>query len=160
MAVLLADPHIGRELTDDITCEDYFRIAADHVKRLQPDLIFVPGDLTQNSADERHSAILKSILDDTQIPYHVVAGNTDVRTLPHLGLLNAFVERWQLPYYWYTVVHYNTLFVMLDSNILRNRDNREVDPDIAALAWEELEWLESTLEQGQGTCGRGRHQGV
>ena len=149
MALLLADPHIGRDIADDVTCEDHFRIAASHAKRLQPDLIFVPGDLTQNFADETQSQILQSILEETQIPYHVVAGNTDVRSRPRLSLLNAFVEQWQLPYYWYTVEHYNTLFVMLDSNILRNRDNPEVDPDVAALAWEELDWLASTLEQGQ-----------
>lgn len=156
LVALLADPHMGAERCspEGLDCEALVRTAAAHVERLQPDLILWAGDLLQDRQDEESYERLKSILEDMShsgssdhtIPYHVIPGNTDVGSLPTLERLDAFREQWQLPYYWYTVEYYNTLFVMLDSNILRNRDNDEVDEDIVELAWEELGWLDATLQ--------------
>jgi len=161
LVALLTDFHMGAERCspEGLDCEALIRTAATHVKRLQPDLILWAGDLLQNDRDEESYERLKSILEDMSrsggdhtTPNYVIPGNTDVGSLPTLERLNAFQERWNLPYYWYTVEYYNTLFVMLDSNVLRNRDNDEADEDIVELAWEELGWLETTL-QGSATGG-------
>ena len=158
LVALLTDPHMGALdcSPEGLDCEALVRTAATHVKRLQPDLILWAGDLLQDREDEESYETMKDILEDMShsgaIPYYVIPGNTDVGSVPTLQRLNNFQEQWQLPYYWYTVEYYDTRFLMLDSNILRNRDNTdEAEEDIVQLAREELEWLEATLDEASST---------
>jgi 3',5'-cyclic AMP phosphodiesterase CpdA len=142
---LLADPQIGWN-RDGYNSEKLFRVAASHLRELKPKFILVAGDMIQDPGNNAQYRTAKSILDSVNIPYYAIAGNHDVRGNPRLNLLNDFVQDWNLPYYWYTVRHCNTLFVMLDSNILRARDDGDAEEEIVELAVEQLEWLDKTLK--------------
>jgi len=144
LVALVADPQIGWN-QDGYNSERLFQEASTHLKRLQPDLILVAGDLIQTPGREHQYQIVKSILNDMEIPYFVISGNHDVKQ--NLDSLNEFVNWWNLSYYWYTLRHYNTLFVMMESTILRARDDQDADSEVRQLAWEELEWLKKTLHQ-------------
>ena len=143
---LLADPQVGWNL-NGYNSQELFRVAASHLRDLKPEFILVAGDMIQSAGSRNEYRTSKSIMDSISIPYHVVAGNHDVQSNPRMDLLNEFVQDWDIPYYWYTVRHCNTLFVMLDSNILRARDEEEAEDEVVALAVEQLEWLDATLRE-------------
>jgi 3',5'-cyclic AMP phosphodiesterase CpdA len=143
---VVADPQIGWNKSK-YNSEKLFREAATHLKRLQPDLILVAGDLIQTPSRESEYKTAKSILDDVGISYYAISGNHDVGSTPELKLLNEFVTWWNTPYYWFMIPYYNTLFVMLESNLLRSRENKKADQDVRQLAEEQLEWLNATLQE-------------
>lgn len=143
---LVADPQIGWDL-NEYNSEDLFRKASEHLKDLEPDFILVAGDLIQTPRNQSQFDTVKAILDLIDIPYHVTAGNHDVRNTPTLSLLNEFVQAWNLPHYWYSIPYYNTLFLMLDSNSLRARDNDDADEEVQQLAREQFDWLEQTINE-------------
>ena len=145
---LVADPQIGWN-TDGYNSERLFQEAIKHLQEIQPDFILVAGDLVQTPRSESQRSTAKAMLDSVDIPYHVIAGNHDVRNIPTLDLLNDFVEYWKAPSYWYTIRYYDTLFVMLDSNTLRARDDSDADRDVRELAREQLIWLQGILQESE-----------
>jgi predicted phosphodiesterase len=146
LVAVVADPQVGWNL-DGYNSEELLEVAAEHLERLQPDFILVAGDLVQTAGSRRQYEISKSIMDSIGIPYYCISGNHDVRSTPRIDYLDEFLEWWETPYYWYTIPYYNTLFVMLESNILRVRDGSDTSNEISQLAWDELDWLQETLQQ-------------
>ena len=97
------------------------------------------------------------------IPYRIVSGNHDVKSIPTIKLLSRFKDHWKIPHYWYSFEYYSTLFLMMENDILRARDLLEdgsessaEDEELELLAEQQLEWLDNILE-GAFYSGRYSH---
>ena len=146
--VVAADPQIGWN-REGYNSEELFRLASEKILDLEnpPEFVVVLGDLIQNPGNSEEYETTRSILDEMNVPYYVVAGNHDVGNVPTLERLDEFVDWWDLGEkgLWYTIEAGNSLIVMIDSNVLRNRDNPEAPKIVADLADEELDWLHEIM---------------
>ena len=151
--VVVADPQIGwnREGYDS---EELFRVASAKVRGLEspPEFLVVLGDLIQNVGNTEEYETSKALLEAMGAPYHVLAGNHDVGIresdwVPTVEYIDEFVELWEEPGLWYAFEAPlgNTSILMVDSNVLRSRDNPDASQDVVALAEAEMKWLEDTV---------------
>lgn len=148
--VVAADPQLLWKQKDDSN----WRRTIKEVNRLGPDFMIVCGDLIQapnnskawdnpasvasfNKLADIYLAAAKDL--KPTIPLYNVAGNHDVSQQPTEKSLAWYEERFGKA--WYSFEHKNSLFVVLESNLLRDDAGA---PDIARRQWQ---WLESTLEK-------------
>jgi 3',5'-cyclic AMP phosphodiesterase CpdA len=141
--------------TDD-ECRFFFVVAADpqlfwgpkelwektieHVRRLEPALLVVCGDLVQEPGNDEQA---KAYLEvggklEQSIPLHNVAGNHDVHKQPTPESLAWYEKHFGKP--WYSFTHAGCLFILLESNLLNQ------PPGAAELADRQMEWLRKTLQ--------------
>lgn len=127
-----------------------WQTAIDHASRLKPAFVVVCGDLINNAGeqeklepaeDERRTAAYQKIAAglDKKIPLYNVAGNHDVCNKPTLATYSWYRERFGR--LWYSFVHGDCLFVVLESNILKNPAGSPQS------AQEQMAWLKRTLSQ-------------
>ena len=77
-----------------------------------------------------------------------------MKSIPTTKLLKQFKDYWNIPHYWYSFEYYSTLFLMMESDILRARDlledgseSSDEDEELELLAQQQLDWLDNTLEE-------------
>lgn len=129
---------------------DLWQTAIDHANRLKPAFVVVCGDLINNAGeqekldlaeDERRTAAYRKIAAglDRKIPLYNVAGNHDVCNKPTLATYSWYRERFGK--LWYSFNRGKCLFIVLESNILKNPVG---SPQSAE---EQMAWLRRTLDE-------------
>ena len=129
---------------------DLWQTAIDHANRLKPAFVVVCGDLINNAGeqekldlaeDERRTAAYRKIADglDRKIPLYNVAGNHDVCNKPTQATYSWYRERFGK--LWYSFNCGKCLFIVLESNILKNPAG---SPQSAE---EQMAWLRKTLDE-------------
>ncbi|MDA0839132.1 MAG: metallophosphoesterase [Planctomycetota bacterium] len=128
--IVAADPQLLFNQKDDRN----WRTTVDHINRLRPDFVIVCGDLIQAPNDAAqwenpknleaydklaamYNAGAKQI--DPKIKLYNVAGNHDVSLAPTPKTLAWYESRFGVKP-WYRFEHNNALFVVLESNLIRN----------------------------------------
>jgi Icc protein len=83
LIIQLSDIHIGRENenTYDTDVRANFQTALSHAVSRSPDLIVVTGDIAFKAGDKNIYIWVKEKLDQTDLPYTLIAGNHDDSTL-------------------------------------------------------------------------------
>lgn len=144
-----ADPQLFMRQKND----DHWQKTVDGIIRVKPDFFIVCGDLTNaaNKASkwedpkkvkeyERQADAFLAGADRLRetLPVYHVAGNHDVTVRPTPERLKWYEKKFGKA--WYSFEHKNSLFVVLESNLLR-------DPSGApSQAKKQLDWLRETLE--------------
>ena len=146
--IVMADPQIGWN-QDGYNSEELFGEAINEANRLQPDFVVMCGDLIQSSGSNDQFAIFKSFADRLEMPYMTVAGNHDVSDPPTTENLDWYVDKTGFPL-WHTYEFNNSLFIFLESNVLKNRDSLPENTGIPAIAREQMAWLADTLAAASG----------
>ncbi len=129
---------------------DLWQTAIDHANRLSPAFVVICGDLINNAAeqdkldlreDARRASAYRRIAAglDKNIPLYNVAGNHDVCNKPTLATYSWYRKRFGR--LWYSFVHGNCLFIVLESNILKNPEG---SPQSAE---EQMAWLRRQLNK-------------
>jgi 3',5'-cyclic AMP phosphodiesterase CpdA len=147
--VVAADPQLLMNQKDDAN----WRTTIEHVNRLQPDFLIVCGDLlnASNKASDweqpqtmaKHNRLADMYLTaaqglDKSIPLRNVAGNHDVSMQPTPEILKWYKGRFGPP--WYSFEHRQSLFIVLESNLLRDE---QLAPTEGAA---QMSWLRETLQ--------------
>lgn len=142
----LSDPHVdveGTEFHNLYRTADKLRVALDKAANFipKPDAIVITGDLV-NCGDAPSYAILKNIIERTEIPVYLGVGNHDCRDT----LRSAFPDHSYIPksgfiqYAWKMNGH---KMIMLDTNI-------PGEPG-GVLCKQRLEWLDKSLKEDPET---------
>ncbi len=146
--VVAADPQLLWGQKDDRNWQS----TVDHINRLKPDFVIVCGDLIQGANEskawddpkkvEAYDQLAKLYLDaakkiNPEIKLYNVAGNHDVSLKPTVKTLAWYEGHFGKP--WYTFEHKQSLFVVLESGLLRESGGA---PDLAI---KQSEWLRDTL---------------
>ena len=119
--------------------EDFLEKAVKLVKKLDPDLTVVTGDLTDWGLKSEFEQALHH-LDMLNEPYYTVPGNHDAR---HEGF-KVFENLWKRP---------SRLFVQEHDNLLlAGMDSSEPDIDEGHVGRDQTEWLGKQLENAQSDC--------
>jgi len=150
--MFMADPHVSMK-ADFL---DQWKGAIAVVNRLAPDFVVVGGDLVnaRGNPAKRDMAeterMASAYLDAAKalspaIPLYNVPGNHDVGNTPTRATYAWYEERFGKP--WYSFEHKGSLFVVFDSNVLKNPQQ------LPGVAERQLAWLEGAL---RGT-GDGRY---
>ena len=144
-----ADPQLFMKQKDDA----YWQMTTEKILKIKPDFLIVCGDLTnaankasewkntkkaaeyERQADTYLNGInkLKGI-----VPVYNVAGNHDVTLRPTPERLAWYEKKFGKA--WYSFEHKNSLFVVLESNLLRDSGGA---PELAK---KQLEWLSKLLK--------------
>ena len=145
--VVAADPQLYMKQKDDA----YWRETVTKWNGLQPDFVVVCGDLIHgaNASKEwkkpeamaHHNKLADdywNIAKDLQVPLYNVAGNHDVSLQPTAETIAWYTDRFGSP--WYSFTHKNSLFVVLESNLIRDGAGA---PDIAQKQWN---WFVDTVK--------------
>jgi 3',5'-cyclic AMP phosphodiesterase CpdA len=151
--IVAADPQLLWKQKDN----SLWRKTISHVNRLQPDFMIVCGDLIQadNSAtawentetvkkyDELARQYLSAVEEDLkpEISLYNVAGNHDVSLQPTEKSLKWYEQKFGKA--WYSFEHKNSLFVVLESNLLRDGEGAPAAAD------RQLDWLKQTLKESK-----------
>ncbi len=152
--LIAADPQLLLNQKD----ARYWKRMVQRANDIDPDFMIVLGDLIHgpNDPDEwqnpdklqqcEHLADL--YLDraedlDSDIELYNLPGNHDVSLNPTRQRIDWYEQRFGRA--WYHFEHKNSLFVVLESNLLRTGDNNPT------LAKEQIKWLRKTLEETSGT---------
>jgi len=146
--IVAADPQLSGKAID----EENWINGIKHINRLRPDFLAVCGDLTfggnksedrvkpeamkrDNTLAEKYCKIVAGL--DKGIALHNVAGNHDVGQNPSAATIAWYTRHFGKT--WYSFVHKGSLFITLESNLLR-------DPSAGAdLAAQQMAWLKTTL---------------
>ncbi len=132
----ISDLHCGRSW---MFKEDFLEKAVKLVKKLDPDLTVVTGDLTDWGLKSEFEQALHH-LDMLNEPYYTVPGNHDAR---HEGF-KVFENLWKRP---------SRLFVQEHDNLLlAGMDSSEPDIDEGHVGRDQTEWLGKQLENAQSDC--------
>ncbi|MEE9490530.1 MAG: metallophosphoesterase, partial [Thermoplasmata archaeon] len=129
----ISDLHCGRSW---MFKEDFLEKAVKLVKKLDPDLTIVTGDLTDWGLKSEFEQALH-YLDMLNEPYYTVPGNHDAR---HEGF-KVFESLWKRPSRLFVQEHDNLLLAGLDSS--------EPDIDEGHVGRDQTEWLGKQLENAQ-----------
>ena len=118
--------------------------AVGEANRLRPAFVVVTGDLTHPTGDTK---MTKQYLDiaaklDTSIPLYNVAGNHDVGNKPTPESLAYYRKHYGKC--WYSFEHHRSLFVVLESDLMRAGDGA---PEAAR---QQMTWLRRTLADSDG----------
>jgi predicted phosphodiesterase len=146
--VVAADPQLYMKQTDDTRWQQ----AVQAVNARTPEFIIICGDLinAENDAKRwrdpkvmaRHDSLARDYWKSARqltMPLYNVAGNHDVSLQPTPETIAWYRKHFGEP--WYSFVHRDSLFVVVESNLIR-------DPAGAPeLAHEQWTWLESTLRK-------------
>ncbi len=146
--IVMADPQIGWN-QDGYNSEELFGEAIDEANLLQPDFVAICGDLIDSSGSNDQFAIFKSIAHRLEMPYMTVPGNHDISEPPTTEYLDWYVQKTSFPL-WHTYEFNNSLFIFLESNVLKNRDFLNENTGIPAIAREQMTWLADTLAVDSG----------
>ena len=148
--VVAADPQLFLRQVDDRN----WVTAIEHINRLKPDFVIVCGDLTHcaNNPEKwkdpeimaSHEKLARAYLEGAKelredINLYNVAGNHDVSLKPNEQTLTWYRSRFGEP--WYSFEHKNSLFVVLESNLMRDPSGA---PEEGQAQWD---WLDRTLEE-------------
>jgi 3',5'-cyclic AMP phosphodiesterase CpdA len=148
--VVAADPQLFFKQQDD---RNWTNTIA-QINRLQPDFMIVCGDLVQcdNKPEnwlkpgqmEAYDKLAAAYLDgakklDSAIPLYNVAGNHDVSIAPNAKTLSWYRSKFGAP--WYAFEHKNSLFVVLESNLIRDPGGA---PEEGLAQWT---WLDEKLAE-------------
>jgi len=140
----LSDTHIDPETIENISSQNRFKLALDHIKNYHKDadLFIITGDLTHFGNDESYQIFL-NILAETKLPKHLypklIIGNHDkrenfIKNFPHVKTdQNGFVQ--------YSENFDNKTFIFLDTNLSGT--------DMGHLCEKRQHWLTQTLEKEQ-----------
>jgi 3',5'-cyclic AMP phosphodiesterase CpdA len=129
----ISDLHCGRSW---MFKEDFLEKAVKLVKKLDPDLTIVTGDLTDWGLTSEFEQALH-YLDMLNEPWYTVPGNHDAR---HEGF-KVFERLWKRP---------SRLFVQEHDNLLlAGMDSSEPDIDEGHVGRDQTEWLGKQLENAQ-----------
>jgi len=146
--IVVADPQLFFKQQDD----QNWLTTISHINCLKPDFVVVCGDLIQASNKPSNWKNPKEIkqynyLADTylkgaqklkrEIPLYNVAGNHDVSASPTKETIEWYHQRFGPV--WYSFTHKKSLFVVLESNLIKDPQNA---PDLAK---KQLIWLQETL---------------
>ena len=128
--VVAADPQLLYKQKDDRN----WRTTIGHINRIKPDFMIVCGDLVQAPNESVEWEDPKKVAEfdklaalytagakrlNPAIKLYNVAGNHDVSLTPTPRTLSWYESRFNTKP-WYNFVHKNSLFVVLESNLLRN----------------------------------------
>lgn len=146
---MASDPQLFFKQEDDRNWSE----TISHANRLKPDFVIVCGDLIQADnnparwndpeALKHYETLATAYLSvaagiDSRIPLYNVAGNHDVSAEPTRKTIAWYERRFGDP--WYSFEHKRSLFIVLESNLLRNPDGA---PDLAR---KQMSWLRKTLK--------------
>ena len=134
--VQVTDLHVGLEGEDTygIDVRANFLKVKDAILQMRPDHIVVSGDLCFDTGDKSVYIWIKQHLDELKIPYDIISGNHDDPVmLAEIFGLNHCLHNKQL-YFAKTIGGYPFLFL---------------DTTSGHLSKEQLDWLQSELEQHQ-----------
>lgn len=148
--VVAADPQLLWKQQDT----RYWKQAIEHINRLGPDFVIVCGDLIQGANEpeawnnpetvKAYDKLAELYLGEAKklksgIPIYHVAGNHDVSLKPTPQTIAWYKKHFGEPYYTFT--HKKSLFVVLESNLLREEENA---PSIAKA---QMQWLKLKLKE-------------
>lgn len=148
--IVAADPQLLWKQKDT----HYWKLAIEHINRLGPDFVIVCGDLIQGANEpeawdnpetvKTYDKLAGLYLGEAKklkpnIPIYHVAGNHDVSLKPTPKTIAWYKKHFGNPYY--TFDHKQSLFVVLESNLLREEENA---PSIAKA---QMQWLKLKLKE-------------
>jgi 3',5'-cyclic AMP phosphodiesterase CpdA len=151
--IVAADPQLLWGQKDARNWEEAVR----HINRLEPDFVIVCGDQIQGANESKawaepekikaYDRLAKLYLDAAkkikpEIKLYNVAGNHDVSLKPTAKTLAWYEGHFGKP--WYSFEHKQSLFVVLESNLLRESGGA---PDLAI---KQTGWLRETLAKAGG----------
>jgi predicted phosphodiesterase len=146
--IVAADPQLYLKQQDD----RYWRETVRQVNARRPEFLIICGDLIHGANDPKKwedpkiMALHNKLADEYQgvarglrVPVHNVAGNHDVSLSPTPQTLEWYTERFGAP--WYSFVYRQSLFVVLESNLIRSDEGA---PEAAKEQWT---WFLDLLKQ-------------
>lgn len=148
--IVAADPQLFFQQEDDRNWET----TIDHVNRLKPDFVVVCGDLIHAAnSPARWSLPEELVMYDSlaraylrgasrineDITLYNVAGNHDVSSEPTTESVQWYEERFGSAWYWFE--HKRSFFIVLESNVLKNRDGAR------DIQMKQLTWLTEVLKE-------------
>ena len=141
--VVMADPQLfmGGEVHDT----DKLIEAISHLNQLLPPFVIICGDLTNSAYNttpvihETDVFFNKFSQMNSLIKRYDVAGNHDIGTPPTYESIAWYEQRFSP--IWYSFVYRNNLFIILESNLLKDSTN------IVSLANKQMLWLEGELRK-------------
>jgi 3',5'-cyclic AMP phosphodiesterase CpdA len=143
--IVMADPQIEWNAEQNgvfYNSEELFARAVEEANLLQPDFVVMCGDLIQSAGSNNQFDTFKSLADGLQVPYLTVPGNHDVGLPPTSENHDWYVERSGRPL-WYTHEFNNSLFIFLESNVLKDPGSLSGKDD------EQMEWLQGALQAAE-----------
>jgi predicted phosphodiesterase len=110
--------------------------------------VIVLGDMTNGSTKEfdpgelqEYTKLYYSIADSLTMPVKLVAGNHDVLNVPTKQAYDFYLKNYGK--LWYSFEYMNTLFIVLESNVLKNPQK------MTGTVEEQMNWLTALLKDSQ-----------
>jgi len=141
--VVMADPQLF--MNGETFSTNRLIRAVSHLNQLLPPFVIVCGDLTDRAyydpavIHETEVYFDKFSQMNSLIKRYDVAGNHDIGTPPTYGSIAWYEQRFAP--IWYSFIYRNNLFIILESDLLKNSSN------IEALANQQMAWLEDELKK-------------
>lgn len=133
----LTDTQIGFMDNSDgfVHSDSLFKAAASGVNAEKPDLVFITGDLVDNTADSLQNALFEVGMKRFEAPVWLVPGNHDYNKAWTPEIRDRYVTRYG--YERFSFIHKKCAFIGIDSNCIM-----EDAPEEEA---KQMEWLKSEL---------------
>jgi len=119
--------------------------AVSHLNQLLPPFVIICGDLTNSAYDdpnvvnETNVYFSKFSQMNSLIKRYDVAGNHDTGNIPTYESIAWYEKRFSP--IWYSFVYRNNLFIIMESDLLKNPSN------VPALADKQMRWLENEFKK-------------